>query len=310
MAKMWIGAAAGTVLNRRIVRWAAAVFLCAGAAVLCMVLFRAKTRELQTKRELLDLWEAKNYNDAYKKSREGLSRRPLDSLFLTVNGFTSYQAAVSQIDQAGAFAYVEECIWSLRKALLGRNSDRNGRIRYVLGKAYYIKGPEYADLAVKYLEEAKAASCEAGDLNEYLGLAYAALKDYPRSVEALTGSLSSGEEGSDLLLLSIAQSYMGMEDWDSARTYLIRCAEVSRDEDVVIKSRLLLSRALRGAGDTGGAETALGWILENVENAEAAYELGEIYAERGETIRARAAWRRAYRADRNYGPAQIRLNTM
>jgi cytochrome c-type biogenesis protein CcmH/NrfG len=46
------------------------------------------------------------------------------------------------------------------------------------------------------------------------------------------------------------------------------------------------------------------------ENAEAAYELGEIYASQGDTTRARAAWRRAYRADPNYAPVLTRLNTM
>jgi tetratricopeptide (TPR) repeat protein len=65
---------------------------------------------------------------------------------------------------------------------------------------------------------------------------------------------------------------------------------------------------LWNSGDVAGAESVFTEVLEYTENAEAAYELGEIYAAQGDTIRARAAWRRSYRADNNYRPARVRLN--
>ena len=247
----------------------------------------------------------------------------MDAFFLTIHGFAAYQMAQAQVHNAGALDYIDECIWSLRRVLLGRNADRDGRIRYVLGKAYYARGPEYADLAVKYLEEAREARYGAGDLPQYLGLAYAAIREYRKSVEALTASLDStldnsgdsnaddgGGEGSDLLLLFIAQSYMVLEEWDAARAYLIRCAETSRDEEMIRRARVLLGKALLGSGDTDGAAAVFEAALEEGgENAEAAYELGEIYASRGETTRARAAWRRAVRSDPNFAPAKARLNS-
>ncbi|MDR1143806.1 MAG: tetratricopeptide repeat protein [Spirochaetaceae bacterium] len=276
-------------------------------------LVQPRIREAGAKKNLLEFWTAGSYGEAYEKSREGLAKNPLDPFFLTMNGFSSYQLALTQISGAGSLVYVDECIWSLRKVLLEKNADKDGRIRYVLGKAYYLKGPEYADLAVRYLEEAKAARYDAGDLGEYLGLAYSALKDYRKSIEALTGSLNPRDEGadSDLLLLYIAQSYMGLEDWDAARAYLKRCAEQSRDTDIVVKSTILLGKVLFNSGDSDGALAALESVLETGgENAEASFEIGEIYASRGDTIRARAAWRRAYRADPNYAPVLSRLNTI
>jgi tetratricopeptide (TPR) repeat protein len=289
-----------------------ALVVLAGVLGFFIVIFRSMAREAGEKRDLVEYWESGSYGEAYEKSRAGLAKKPMDPLFLTINGFAAYQMAVSQIRNAGALEYIDECIWSLRKSLLEKNADKAGRIRYVLGKAYYIKGPEYADLAVKYLEEAKAASFTAGDLNEYLGLAYVAVRDYRKSVEALTASLNPQDEtvNSDLLLLSIAQSYMGLEDWESAKAYLTRCSERSRDAGIVLKSRLLLGKVLRDSGDTEGAIAVFNSVVESGENAEASYELGEIYAARGDTTRARAAFRRAHRADPNYAPVVARLSTM
>jgi tetratricopeptide (TPR) repeat protein len=194
--------------------------------------------------------------------------------------------------------------------LLNKNADKDGRIRYVLGKAYYAKGKDYADLAVKYLEEAQTVSFNAADFNEYLGLSYAALKEYSKSIEAFTASLDPVPgDGSDLLLLHIAQSYIGLEDWEAAKPYLIRCTESSKDMDLVLKAQLLLGKAFAFEGDTDAALLVFEEVLETGgENAEASYEMGEIYASLGDTTRARAAWRRALRADSNFTPALIRLN--
>ncbi|MDR0497949.1 MAG: tetratricopeptide repeat protein [Treponema sp.] len=49
-------------------------------------------------------------------------------------------------------------------------------------------------------------------------------------------------------------------------------------------------------------------LEENHENADAHYQLGELYAMEGDTTRARAEWRRALRLDPTHGPARGRLN--
>ncbi|MDR2314115.1 MAG: tetratricopeptide repeat protein [Spirochaetaceae bacterium] len=300
------------VLKRQAFLGIAGLVFFAATAVFLILVLRSVLLDAGEKRELLRNWQNGFYSEVYEKSRDQLAEEPMDMFFLTMHGFASYQMAVSQIKNTGALEYINECIWSLRKVLLEKNIDQDGRLRYVLGKAYYAKGPFYADMAVKYLEAAKSVSFDAGDLNEYLGLAYVAVKDYRKGVEALSASLDPQDgANSDLLLLSIAQSYMGLEDWDSARAYLIRCAERSKDEGIVLKSRFLLGKVLYSLGNTEEAIATLNSVLETGgEDAEVAYELGEIFASQGDATRARAAFRRARRADASYLPAAARLNTM
>lgn len=271
--------------------------------------FRLRGRQAAEYRQLRDLFESGAFEAAYTQSGEMLKEGPLDSLVLTIRGFSSYQLAIAQINSFDTISYVDDCIWSLRKALLDGENSRDGGIFYVLGKAYYYKGSGYADLAVEYLEKARGASYNAADIPEYLGLAYAAVKDYRGSVAAFTLAMNGETEPSDILLLSIARSYEALGEMDFARAYLLRCLEISRDSKTVSAGRMLLGNVLAKAGDTSGAEAEyLQVIKESGENAEAHFQLGELYALGGDTTRARAEWRRALRLDPAHGPARSRLN--
>lgn len=296
--------------KKQVIQGAALFLVMAVLGTIFIIVFRSRIKEAGEKKNLLEYWDNGDWETAYSKSREKLALKPLDPFFLTINGFAAYQTSLAQINNEEALRYTEECILSLRKALLSKNADKDGRIRYVLGKAYYTKGGDFADLAVKYLEEAKALSFNAADFDEYLGLSYSAIKEYERSIAAFSASLDPASgEGSDLLLLHIAQSYISLEEWETAKAYLHRCTESSRDMELTLKARLLLGKALSMEGDTGGALSAFEAVLEiGGENAEASYEIGEIYASLGDTTRARAAWRRALRADPGFAPALIRLN--
>ncbi|MDR1238869.1 MAG: tetratricopeptide repeat protein [Treponema sp.] len=284
------------------------------SAVLFLVIGR-KNRTGNERKNLLEYWEAGSYDRVYSASGAALNSRPLDYFFLTLHGFSAYQLGVAQINSADTLGYIDESIWSLRKAMLLKNSQNDGRVYYVLGKGYYYKGTGYADLAVRYLEKARSLRYRAADISEYLGLAHAALRDYRGSVEAFSQALAP-EEGaspdasypSDMLLLSIARSYLALEELDSAQAYLARCIEVSRDIHTRVAARLLLGEALGKNGDAGGAEFQYGAVLEEADdNAEAHYQLGELYSARGDVTRARAEWRRAYRLDPSHGRARTRL---
>jgi tetratricopeptide (TPR) repeat protein len=279
------------------------------------------------KNELAQLWDAGSYDEAFRVSGEMLEDKPLDYFLLMFHGFSSYQLAIAQINNFDTLSYIDTCIWSLRKALLSKERGTDGRVQYVLGKAYYYKGFGFADLAVKFLEEARRASYTAKDIPEYLGLSYAALQDYRNSVAAFTLALDPGDEveipeeagaagaskdmryPSDLLLLSIARSYLALEDVDTAHAYLQRCVDISRDSRTMVVARLLLGSILSKQGDVKGAEAQYMAILsEGGENAEAHYQLGELYAGGGDPIRARAEWRKAYGIDPSHKPTRVRLN--
>jgi tetratricopeptide (TPR) repeat protein len=286
------------------------------------ILIGWKNRSGSERKELLQLWETGAYDRVFSASGAALDSRPMDYFLLTLHGFSAYQLGIAQINNHDTLTYIDECIRSLRKALLLKNGQNDGRVYYVLGKAYYYKGEGYADLAVLYLEKAREVSYQARDIPEYLGLAYAALRDYRGSVEAFTQALNPVETGdlqegrnpsgvsypSDMLLLSIARSYMALEDFDSAQAYLLRCIETSRDLNTRVAARLLAGEILGRDGNAAGAEAQYTAVLEESgDNAEAYYQLGELYAAGGDATRARAEWRRAVRFDPAHAKARSRL---
>jgi tetratricopeptide (TPR) repeat protein len=297
--------------RKQIIRTVAIVVI--GVVLVCGIVFFFtgwRSRLGDEKKELLQYWEEGDYNRAFALSGEKLEAKPMDYFLLTIHGFASYQLAVAQINTFDTLTYIDESIWSLRKALLSKEGADDPRVHYVLGKAYYYKGRGYADLSVAYLEEARLASYTAGDIPEYLGLAYAEIQDYHNSVAAFSLALTDqgGEGPSDLLLLSIAHSYMALGESEAAMAYLIRCVDTSRDSTSTVAARLLLGDILGQAGDRAGAEAQyLTIIEEDGENAEAYFRLGELYAGTGDTTRARAEWRRAVRIDPAHIGARERL---
>jgi tetratricopeptide (TPR) repeat protein len=300
---------------------AAAAVLLIVFSILLVLFIGWKSRMGNEKRELLDLWSGGKYEECARLSGLRLEAKPMDYFLLTIHGFSSYQLGIVQINSHDTLTYIDESIWSLRKALLQKAGAEDGRVYYVLGKAYYYKGTGYADLAVKYLEKAKELTYGAEDIPEYLGLAYAAVRDYRSSVAAFSlalnqagGTVEDGGTGSaaggasDVLLLSIARSYLALNELENARAYLVLCIEGTMDSAVRIPARFLLGEILGKTGDSAGAEAQYAAILEETgENAEARYQIGVLYASRGETARARAEWRRAVWADASHAGARARL---
>ena len=305
-----------TYIRRKRLIFFAAALVIAGATTAAgfQIAWRFTGAARGERKEILRLWETGLYEEVYDQSRAILESRPLDYFLLTMHGFAAYQLGVSQINSLNAQRYFDDCLWALRKALLLKNAANDGRLYYVLGKAYNYKGESCADLSVKYLEKARDLSYNAADIPEYLGLAYAAMGDYRSSVAAFAEALVAQGSGSDdrppgILLLSIARSYFALEEFDQARAYLQRCIDVSPDSRNILSARLLLSEVLRSMGDNEGARQQLEHILgEAGENAEAHYRLGELYALQGEAVRARAEWRLALRADPAHLQARRRLS--
>ena len=266
-------------------------------------------RNRNERRQLREFFDSGDFEAAYKQSSVMLVETPLDSFLLNIHGFSAYQLAIAQTNNFDTLSYVDNCIWSLRKAMLSRENTMDGRVFYVLGKAYFHKGPGYADLAVKYLENSRSVFFKAEDIPEYLGLAYAAVRDFRSSVEAFSMALTANAAPSDLLLLAIARSYLALEETEPAKAYLLRCIEISKDFKTAAAARLLFAETLLKAGDVREAETEyLKVIEENSENAEAHYQLGELYAMEGDLTRARAEWRRTIRIDPAHLMARSRLN--
>jgi tetratricopeptide (TPR) repeat protein len=309
------------------IRAAAVVF----AGVLLLIVSipfaaKLKNRTGGERKELLRFWDEGSFEKVFSLSKTALDVKPMDYFLLTLHGFSAYQMGISQINTFDTLTFIDQSIRALRKAMLLKNAANDGRVYYVLGKAYSYKGAEYADLSVTYLEKARELSYQAADIPEYLGLAYAAIGDYRGSVAAFSLALENppdagaAQNPSDLLLLSIARSYIALEAesgasgtvfpaLESARAYLLRCIEISPDFQTIAAARLLLAGVFLKLGDHTGAEDQYTAVLrETGESAEAHYQLGELYALRGDTIRARSEWRLAYRSDPAHAGARSRLN--
>jgi tetratricopeptide (TPR) repeat protein len=296
--------------KRLIITAAALVFI--GLAVFISTRIVVKVRDWAVKgdrRELLSLWDSGDYDEVLNISQSALESRPTDYFLLTMHGFSAYQLGISQINNLNAEQYFDKCISSLRQAMIDKKSDNDGRLYYVLGKAYSYKGGDYADLTIKYLEKARELSDSTADIPEYLGMAYFAVGDYRNSVAAFSEALGTSAEGpSGPLLLFIARAYIALGEYDNARPYLQRCIEVSPDFRTVLEARLLLAEALKKKDDIEGAIKQLQDIIaETGDNAEAHYQLGELYALQGNTTRARAEWRLALRVDPAHVKARAKL---
>ena len=265
---------------------------------------------------LIQLWASNSFEELYTLCGEQLQRTPLNYFVLTVHGFSAYQMAIAQINNYNMLKLIDDCIWSLRKALLFKEGANDGRLLYVLGKAYFYKGAGYGDLAVTYLEKAVAAGYDEQDIPEYLGMAYISVKDYRNSVAAFSKALYPVIPGrnsvtSDTLLLSIAGSYIALGEDDTAYAYLMQCLDISMDSDKIISARLYLGDILSRRNDFRGAEQQYTRVIEESGgNAEAYYRLGELFNNRGETVRARAEWRRAIQIDPSHRAALSRLNLL
>jgi Tfp pilus assembly protein PilF len=88
----------------------------------------------------------------------------------------------------------------------------------------------------------------------------------------------------------------------------LRCIEISQDAAKKIQAHLLLAEIAIKTGNPGAAEAQyLSLIDQFGENAEARYQLGELYASGGDLTRARAEWRKTIQAEPAHARARSRL---
>jgi len=296
--------------RKRVIRIVVSIFLFL-AALSVFIFFSGRPGKVRvTQKEIVEAWKGQNWTSVFELSDAALKEKPMDFFFLMTHGLSAYQVAQMQVNNEDMLSYLDRSIWALRRALLTPKGEKDARIKYVLGKDYYYKGPYYADLCIKYLKEARDEGSKAEDIPQFLGLAYASLKDYTDSIISFSEALKSPDgENSDILLLAIARSYIEQGEKDRAMPYLVRVGEVSKDWLTIRTAKLLYAGILIEKGDYETAQTELSDLLkEGGENAEVCFELGELYNAQNDHIRARAEWRRAAKLDPNFAPARARLS--
>ncbi|MCR4822247.1 MAG: tetratricopeptide repeat protein [Treponema sp.] len=289
-----------------------ALFVCIIALISTglFFLFRVIDSKINKGNSFINLnskWKEYDYQAVYDISSAILYDKPFNTKARTYNGYAAFFLSVSQSDVVQSLTYIDESINSLRIALQNAKFGAVAQIEYMLGKAYFYKDLQssyhyYADLAVHYLLKSKKDGYQADDIPELLGLSYASLGMTMESISAFTEALLVRE--SDILLLSIAEQYHNVSQNNAAEQYLFRISQNCKDEQIILKSHLLMGKIYLEREDFENAEKEFNFILEKNENsADAYYGLGVIYESQGDMVKARSEWRKALRIQNNHPQA-------
>lgn len=260
--------------------------------------------------KITEKWEEYDYSAVYEMGKQFLQEDYYNNKVLTYYAYACFFLSVSQTDTSVAQDYLDESINNLRLALYDAEDNLKPQLQYMLGKAYFYKNTissyYYADLAVKYLTMAKQNGYETDDISEYLGLSYAALGMTMESISAFTGALQVRE--SDYLLLSIAEQYYKAKEYNASEQYLYRIINNSEDNELIIKSKLLLGNIYLDKEDYDNAIKEFEDIIDNFENSpDAHFGIGLVYEKQNNLVKARAEWRKTLKLQGNHAGAMKKI---
>jgi tetratricopeptide (TPR) repeat protein len=265
-------------------------------------------RRFQTEQDsqpLSELWQNRLYDEVISLCDEQLAADPLEPTLLAYRGFAYFYKGVSEVTLEERITYLDEAIVSLRRAKLNAAGAWSSEVDYILGKAYYHKGKYYYDLTFRYLQAALAAGYEREDIYDYLGLAATQLDRLEEGLGYFQQALEINP--TDLLLLTIGQTYLQAERRQEAEEYLLRAVNKTADAAVEIRARFLLGQMYFDREDYFKAEDQYSAILQQDPNSsDAYYYLGEIYSNMNDPVKARAHWRKALLIDPSHYGARLR----
>jgi len=263
-------------------------------------------KEGEKQESLEAMWEVRNFEALNDKCEEILLTSPFDFEALMFNGFSYFYRGIGQFSLEERLALIDLAIINLRKALILEPTPLQGKMEYILGKAYFQKGKFYLDLSLKYLEESINSGYIGEDTYEYLGLVYSSLGDYSRSAEYYQMALDRAP--TDTLYLVLAQTYYQMDDTLQAEEYLVWALSKTQDPAVEEKSRFLLGRIFSERGALQKAEEQfLSILVDNKSSADAYFFLGEVYESMGDLAKARYQWRKALEINPYHYGARLKL---
>lgn len=298
------------ILKRILIIFAGLVVL-AGIIISSVFAIKNYNKNRITVKTITQYWNEYDYSSLYEAGKTFLQQDPYNNTVLTYYGYACFFLAVSQNDNFTANEYLDESINKIRLALYEANDNLKPQLEYMLGKAYFYKNTisnyYYADLAVKYLNLAKLHNYEAEDINQRLGLSYAALGQTMDSIAAFSEALIVRE--SDTLLLSIAEQYYKANQYNVSEQYLNRIITNSSDDDIILKSKILLAQLHTDQQLYDQAIKEYEDILaDHSDAADAYYGLGVIYEKQNNMVKARAEWRKAVRLQPNHAGAKKKLS--
>ena len=263
----------------------------------------------QRNTELLRLWNDGQYHEALQAAIAILESEPLNAEALTFAGFARFYIGVELAEPAEQEAHLSESIVLLRRAMRVPNAPLAAQRDYVLAKAYYHRGPDYANLAVAYMLESLERGFDAPDSRTYLALSHAALRQHDQSVAWFQQAIRTADPSEiDAIRLRAAESYVELGDYDAARSLLLQAVESLEEDYLVLMARNRLASVLILGDRLGEAEQLLDETIERYpDSADAYYYLGIVYDTTGRPVQARNLWRTAREIDPNHTDALMQL---
>lgn len=283
------------------------IALIVAGALFFFTVYRARYFRVPSMHSVYSYWENKDYAGVYAKTAQILEKRPMDGTALALHGFAAYYLFAEQTDLSVGADYLTAAIVHLRRALYLTKDKDIPKIAYVLGKAYYQQGYYYADLAVKYLDEAYAGGIEASDLSEFRGMAASLLGDTDKAIEAFTQALAVNP--SDFVLYAVAENYKKKGDIQNAKLYLFETIKKTGNAVLEVRCRNQLGLLFLEEHKLDEALEQFKLVLEkDVNSADAHYGIGLIYEMQGDMIKARYEWRTAIRLNPIHTETRVKLN--
>ena len=293
-------------IGRYVVLFLCVALIVAGALFFFTV-YRARYFRVPSMHTVYTHWENKDYAGVYAETAQILEKRPMDGTALALHGFAAYYLFAEQTDLSIGADYLTAAVVHLRRALYLTKDKDIPKIAYVLGKAYYQQGYYYADLAVKYLDEAYAGGIEASDLSEFRGMAASLLGDTDKAIEAFTQALATNP--SDFVLYAVAENYKKKGDIPNAKLYLFETIKKTGDAVLEVRCRNQLGLLFLEENKPEEALAQFKLVLEkDVNSADAHYGIGLIHEMQGDMIKARYEWRSAIRLNPIHAETRAKLN--
>ena len=300
-------------LRRRRLITGALVFIGIGIVAVCAILaFSAvavkRAFPKATQDSIVSLWSAKDYVSVSRACDEALELAPLDPFYLIFKGFSAFYLGLSESGGEKRAARMDEAVFSIRKALIDPKTPLKAEATYILGKAYFHKGPDYYNEAISYLVESNALGYSKADTWEYLAIAAQGADRIDQSVDFFDKAISLKPDSPELMLAAAtANAQAGHRD--RAEFLANEAMAATSDEYLAERCGFLLGDLYMKSGRLDEALARYQSIQDkNPESADAWYYQGLVLIAAGDPIRARAAWRKAISIDPMHAGARQKLS--
>lgn len=276
------------------------------AAVFLIIRFGSKGAEAPELELLYQNIEFKKLNEEAEKI---LIENPLDYETLVLNGLGYFYRGVEIFSEESRIPFFELAVQNLRKAeLVG--SGHKAKIEYMVGRAYYLMGRQYHDLALKYLLESLNHNFQGEEVYITLGMTYKSLGFYKNALEYFYQALDADK--SEVLYNSIAYThYLAGEFNKAEEVYAFIIDKFNNNEftnnEFKVSVTFQLGLIYLDRDELEKAQQQFEAVIaENNKHVDAYYFLGNVYEKQAENnpqlrnkylIKARSEWRNAYKID-------------